>query len=69
MKITEQTPTTNPVPFRMWKRPGGDWAIERFEGGRIVRWGLYPTRTEAEAELAIANAPQRSFADVVKALA
>ena len=56
------------VPFRISKRPAGDYAIQRFERGQIVRWGIYPTRRQAEAHLPIANVSHRPVTDVVRAL-
>jgi hypothetical protein len=56
------------VPFRICKRPAGDYAIQRFESGRIVRWGLYRTLRQAEAHLPIANVSIRPIADVLRAL-
>jgi hypothetical protein len=60
---------TTPIPYRISKRPCGDFAIQRFLDGRIVRWGLYRTLRQAEAHLPIANVSPRPIADVVKALA
>ena len=51
------------LPFRIWKRPAGDYAIQRFESGQIVRWGVYRTRRQAEAHLPIANVSTRPFAE------
>lgn len=56
------------LPFRIWKRPAGDYAIQRFERGQIVRWGVYRTRRQAEAHLPIANVSHRPVTDVVRAL-
>ena len=60
--------TTTPILFCICKRPAGDFAIQRFEAGRMVRWGLYRTRRAAEAHLPIANVSHRPVADVVRAL-
>jgi hypothetical protein len=60
--------TTTPILYRICKRPAGDFAIERFSDGRMVRWGLYRTRRAAEAHLPIANVSHRPVADVVRAL-
>ncbi len=57
------------MSFRISKRPAGDYAIQRFENGRIVRWGLYRTLRQAEAHLPIANVSIRPIADVVRSLA
>ena len=59
--------TTTPILYRICKRPAGDFAIQRFSDGRMVRWGLYRTRRAAEAHLPIANV-SRPVADVVHAL-
>ena len=59
---------TPPIPYRIFKRPCGDFAIQRFSDGRIVRWGVYRTRRQAEAHLPIANVSHRPVADVVRAL-
>lgn len=56
------------VPYRIYKRPAGDYAIQRFSAGRIVRWGVYRTRRQAEAHLTIANVSHRPVTDVVRAL-
>ena len=58
---------TPPIPYRIFKRPCGDFAIQRFSDGRIVRWGVYRTRRQAEAHLPIANVSLRIFEDVVQA--
>ena len=55
-------PTTNPnkpdqvPPYKVTPRPGGDFAVQRFIGGRIQRWGVYAERAQARTEARFANA-------------
>ena len=43
--------------FRVYERPGGDFAVDRaLPGGRKQRWGLYETRREADGQARLANA-------------
>ena len=51
-----KTTTTTFTPYRISKRPVGDFAVQRFHAGRLQRWGLYFERTEAQKALRLANA-------------
>ncbi len=42
--------------WRVFARPAGDYAVQRFIGGRTVRWGVYATKAEAEDMAKAANA-------------
>ena len=44
-------------PYRIHKRPAGDYVIDRWtEAGTIRRWGIYQRHGDAELALRIANA-------------
>jgi hypothetical protein len=49
-----------PAPFRINARACGDFAVQRFVAGRIVRWGVYPSREEAQKHLRAANQALRA---------
>lgn len=63
-------PNTTPAatPYRVHRRPAGDYAVQRFADGRIVRWGIYPTLAQAMQAARIANTPARPIAAVVASL-
>lgn len=42
--------------FRINLRPCGDYAVQRFDGVRIIRWGIYLTEGEAKTQQRLANA-------------
>lgn len=46
--------------YRVSMRPVGDFVIQRYDRAtsRIIRWGVYPTRKEAESICRIANVSQ-----------
>ena len=48
--------------YRINTRPCGDFVVQRFAGGRIQRWGTYPTREEADRDLRLANVAARDEA-------
>lgn len=35
------------------QRPAGDFAVQKVVAGRIVRWGVYRTREQAEWQLRV----------------
>lgn len=55
MSLDSQNTTPRRTPFRVNRRPAGDYAVQKFEGGRIIRWGVYPTEPHAQLQAQIAN--------------
>lgn len=47
--------------FKICPRACGDFAVQRFSGGRIIRFGVCETRAEARGMLRIANAGLREI--------
>lgn len=41
--------------YYIHERPAGDYAVQKFANGQIIRWGVYPTREEAEEQLKMAK--------------
>jgi len=48
--------TPSATPWRVNTRPGGDFAVQRFVGGRTVRWGIYADRQIADDTARTLNA-------------
>ncbi len=59
--LRDKAPANN--PWRVKERPGGGFAVDKFEGGSITRWGTYPTREKADEVARFAN---RAHADATE---